>query len=286
MLESMVRGVFRREQIPAPVLWVMAADGMATWYRWLARGLTEPLGGREAARRVLAEATAPAFERRYAALRAQHATLPDDPRAVALTINALHRAPGWRRAAFVLDGVGGGPKTLAERARGWRLIAPLSYRQRWEEVTVHLGEVLIALTERLPKLGLARTNAVLGQICYDAGVLAGEQAKRRFGLPDTPDSAIEVLRMSEYLFRVNPEHTATSDAAARTGSIEGNACPWYARPGWGGQHCGIFGQFQRGVSAVFGLRYQLVETIPRHGGSTCKIDLTPIDEPRRRAKAN
>jgi hypothetical protein len=30
---------------------------------------------------------------------------------------------------------------------------------------------------------------------------------------------------------------------------EGNACPWYSRPGWNGAHCGIFGQFQSGVSS-------------------------------------
>jgi hypothetical protein len=41
-------------------------------------------------------------------------------------------------------------------------------------------------------------------------------------------------------------------------------------------HCGIFGQFQSGISSVFGLRYQLTQTIPKHGGSTCRIDLRPI----------
>ena len=41
-------------------------------------------------------------------------------------------------------------------------------------------------------------------------------------------------------------------------------------------HCGIFGQFQSGISSVFGLRYQLTSTIPKHGGHTCRIDLRPL----------
>ena len=46
--------------------------------------------------------------------------------------------------------------------------------------------------------------------------------------------------------------------------------------GWQQVHCGIFGQFQSGISSVFGLRYQLTSTIPKHGGHTCRIDLRPI----------
>src|SRR5690606_25932049 len=112
--------------------------------------------------------------------------------------------------------------------------------------------------------------------CFDAGARYARDMKRAFRLPDTPESAIEVLRMGEYIFRVNPEHHEGADAATRTGFIEGNACPWYTRPGWGGAHCGIFGQFQNGISQTFGLRYQLTTTIPRHGGNVCRIELSPL----------
>jgi hypothetical protein len=82
--------------------------------------------------------------------------------------------------------------------------------------------------------------------------------------------------MSEYVFRVNPEHWGKSDSARRTGYLEGTACPWFTAPGWNGAHCGIFGQFQAGISAVYGLRYHLTTTIPKHGGTTCRIDVKPI----------
>ncbi len=111
------------------------------------------------------------------------------------------------------------------------------------------------------------------------GARYGEAMRRFFSLPETghhPEHAIEILRMSEYVFRVNPEHWGASDAASNTGHLEGTACPWFMRPGWNQAHCGIFGQFQAGISSVFGLRYQLSKTIPKHGGETCRIDLKPI----------
>ena len=92
--------------------------------------------------------------------------------------------------------------------------------------------------------------------------------------PDPPKVAMEILRMSEYVFRVNPEHWGESNGTA--GWLEGTACPWFTRPGWNGAHCGIFGQFQSGISSVFGLRYHLSKTIPKHGGHTCRIDVKPI----------
>ena len=80
--------------------------------------------------------------------------------------------------------------------------------------------------------------------------------------------------MSEYVFRVNPEHWSESNGIS--GWLEGSACPWYSRPGWNGAHCGIFGQFQSGIASVFGLRYHLSKTIPKNGGKTCRIDVKPI----------
>jgi hypothetical protein len=88
---------------------------------------------------------------------------------------------------------------------------------------------------------------------------------------------MEILRISEYVFRVNPEHWGESNGTS--GWLEGTACPWYTRPGWNGAHCGIFGQFQSGIASVFGLRYHLSKTIPKHGGHTCRIDVKPIDRP-------
>jgi hypothetical protein len=91
--------------------------------------------------------------------------------------------------------------------------------------------------------------------------------------------------MSEYVFRVNPEHWSGSDGTA--GFLEGSACLWWSRPGWNGAHCGIFGQFQSGIASAFGLRYHLSKTIPKHGGHTCRIDVKPIPatDLTRRARA-
>ena len=65
--------------------------------------------------------------------------------------------------------------------------------------------------------------------------------------------------------------------------IDGDACPWHPRPGWQAGHCGIFGSFQGGVCAVFGLRYRLMETIPKHGGDHCRVELSARPIPLRRS---
>ena len=128
----------------------------------------------------------------------------------------------------------------------------------------------------LPREGVEQTSSLLGRLCFDFGAWVSGLIKWIFRMPQTTDGAIEVLRMSEYLFRVNPAHTSGSDAQTGRGFIEGNACPWYDRPGWGGMHCGIFGRFQDGCASAFGLNYRLTTTIPRHGGDVCRIELRPI----------
>lgn len=274
----LTRDVFRRERVPVPLLWVMAADGLATWYLWLARELTDVCGGRDAAKAAIARAAAPAFERRGVEMCKNWSHLPDpavDSRVVPLVIASLYRSPVQRAATWMLDGLGGGPRGPVEWARAWRLVAPMSFRDRWLEVATHLGEVLISLTQNLPAEGVPRSNAVLGRLCLDAGALYGRMTKVAFDLPDTPESVIEVLRITEYIFRVNADHWTTTDTERRAGTLEGSACPWYQRPGWAGMHCGIFGQFQSGVASVFGLRYHLTKTIPRHGGTTCCIEVRP-----------
>ncbi len=285
MLERIARETLRRERVPRAVLWLLAADGMSAWYRWLSRGLADHLGGATLSRRVLATVMAQAFERRYQALRRTFPALPDpssDPRAVALTMRGLYRGPGARKILWVLDGVGGGPRGPLEQLRAFRLVSALDLRTRWIEVATHLGEILIALTERLPEAGLPNASSLLGQICFEAGVRYGQRARDRWRLPETPASAIEVLRIGEYIFRVNPEHTIEADDVAHTGMIEGSACPWYVRPGWHRMHCGIFGQFQAGVSSVFDLKYRLTQTIPRHGGGTCRVELVQLSRSKTR----
>lgn len=272
----LLRAVFRREVLPERVLWWLAADAMLRTYRMFARGLTEPLGGRGAAEQALAQATAPMLRARYDLLREEGHPLPDPdaaPQAVPDLMAALYRLHRQPRAAWILGGAG-------SSSAGGRPLRGLSIRRRWDEVATHLGEALVAWTQRLPDAGLRRTNAVLGRICHESGLHYGARTKAALRLPETPEAAIEVLRMGEYIFQVNPEHWQETDG--RSGYLEGNACPWYSRPGWEALHCGVFGQFQSGISEAFGLRYHLTETIPRHGGGTCRVDLVPIGEPRRR----
>ena len=256
---------------------------MRDWLRLLARDLRGPLDRQ--ARPVVAELVAETYRRRYAALRDAYPHLPaaaDRPRAIALLMAGLYQLPLQSGCGWLLDGLGGPP-----RGREWldvaRLMRPLDAEALWRELTVHLGEVLIVATERLPAR-VPRARALVAEMCFRLGEHHGERMRRLLALPDdTPvANAIEILRASEYVFRVNPTHTTGADEAIRSGFIDGDACPWYGRPGWQPGHCGIFGQFQAGVCAVFGLRYRLLETIPKHGGDHCRVELSPISIRRSR----
>lgn len=276
MLTRIVREAYRRETIPPLALWVMAADGMHTVYGMFRRGLEGPLGARARAEEAIALAAGLAYARRWSILRERFPALPSDPEAPARILGALSLSARHPKGRWALGALRGKPpRTLAEHARAEWELRSMSYRDRWVEVSTHLGELLIQLTTTLPA-ALPGANAVLGQVCFEGGRIAAERAKKALRLPDGPESAIEVLRMSEYVFRVNPDHWSESDARARTGMIEGTACPWFTAPGWTMMHCGIFGQFQSGIASVFGLRYQLTSTIPKHGGHTCRIDLRPL----------
>ncbi len=277
-----VRELFRRELLPVRLRWWFAAEGMCDWYKVLDRDLAPHLGGRTRARAALARLSVPMLHRRYDIVRRAHPRLPDrrvDPRAVALVMGGLYRVASKPDSAWIFDDVGGAPRTLRDHARAERLMASIDPQARWEEVTTHLGELLIALTDRLPD-SLPRARPILGEICFAAGDRFARRVARAYDLPlggaPNPELAIELLRMSEYVFRVNPDHWGEGRASDRTGWLEGNACPWYTAPGWNGAHCGIFGQFQSGISAAFGLRYNLSKTIPKHGGGTCRVDLKPI----------
>jgi hypothetical protein len=277
-LTSMIlRQLHARRPWPAGVRWTLCALVMRGWLRLLARTLRRELG--DDARPWVAALAAETFRRRYAALRAEHPHLPapeHSPRATALLFAGLYQLPLSARDAWILGGLGGAP-----RGREWldvaRLSRSLDAEARWRELTVHLGEALIVATERLPER-VPRARAVLADMCFKLGEFYGRRMRDVLGLPaETPvANAIELLRGSEYLFRVNPEHRAGADEVAGAGFIVGDACPWYPRPGWQAGHCGIFGSFQGGVCAVFGLRYRLMETIPKHGGDHCRVELTTL----------
>ncbi len=279
MLERVVREAYRREQLPPWLLWTLAADGMHAWYAMLRKGLTPVLGSRERAEDEIAKAAAIGYRKRWDRLVERHPRLAGDEARAASVLGALSMvARDPKRRAWPFRGLSGAPPTRRRDhlALEWRLLRDVPVIDRWHEVTTHLGEILIALTQTLPRAVPVGANAALGQICFEGGRASAERAKATFSLPDRPESAIEVLRMSEYVFRVNPHHWHEADAAANTGMIEGTACPWFTSPGWSMMHCGIFGQFQAGISSVFGLRYQLTKTIPKHGGTTCRIDLRPL----------
>jgi hypothetical protein len=276
-ISRVVRETFRRERISPRLRWWFAAEGMAEWFRLLRDELAPHLGGRDAAASILAALAGPMFARRHDVFRAMTRGLPDragEPRAVGLTMGALYRVASNPGAEWIFAACGGAPATFAEHALAERWLAGAPLEARWVEVTHHLGELLIALTEGLPA-HMPRARGVLGDLCFAAGERVGRKMKKAFSLRDTPEDAMEVLRMSEYVFRVNQEHWAGT--GERTGFLEGSACPWFTAPGWSGAHCGIFGQFQSGITSVFGLRYQLTTTIPRHGGHTCRIDVRPIE---------
>lgn len=276
LLAPVLREVWRRERLPSTVRWTLAASALRDWLRVLRRGLRDPLGDEATA--TVAGLAGAAFRRRYDVLRAEHRHLPDaDPQTIAAVMGGLYQLPLDRRARWILDGTGGAPRG----ARGWlrsrALLRPLDHDARWRELSVHLGEVLIVVTEELPAR-VPRARQLVASLCHDMGAAYARRMHRTLDLPaDRPvGNAIEVLRTSEFLFRVNPVHLAAADEAARTGFIDGNACPWWSRPGWQPLHCGIFGQFQAGVCSVYGLKYRLTTTIPRHGGDHCRVDLTPL----------
>lgn len=269
--------LFKRERIPVRFRWWFVAEGMIEWYALLRRELARHLGGPDGAARALSDVSRPMFLRRHTLLREKHPHLPppDATRATGLLMGALYRTASAPDATWIFDAIGGAPRTFRDHATAEKWLWPISIEARWEEISHHLGELLIRLTEDMP-MALPRIRPLLGEICFTAGERFGRKIRRAFDLPMTPEAALEALRMSEYIFRVNPEHWGTTDNARQTGYLEGTACPWYTAPGWNGAHCGIFGQFQSGIASAFGLTYRLTTTIPKHGGTTCRIDVKPI----------
>ncbi|MCA9618431.1 MAG: hypothetical protein KC731_05410 [Myxococcales bacterium] len=274
------RQALAEERLPALMRWSFASEGTAYWLGYVEGRLAKRLDDTEKARRLLAEGVAPALLRRYDVL-AETLPLPDrrrEPSAVATLMKALHPGPIFRSQDWMLAEVGGPARGLAQILAGQRWVRSLDAEAKWHEVTVHLGEMLVSLTEEL-RDRLPHLSGFLGEACHAFGVQVGRGVKWSFDLPDDVESAIEVLRMGEYIFRVNPQHESGKRPDG-SGYLEGNACPWFPRPGWGGMHCGIFGRFQDGCASVFGLDYRLKTTIPRHGGDVCRVELRPIPPAR------
>ncbi len=280
-----LREVYRRELLPPVVQWRLAAFGMLDWIRVLERDLTPHLGPRT--RPVLAAVSGRMFTRRLDAIASARGTSSRiaSARSAGHAMSALYGVTRTHRMSWIFDEAGGATRTIRERLDAERALWGMTPRDRWNEVATHLGELLIVLTEDLPA-HMPHARKVLGDACFRAGARYARHMRKALELPADPENApalaIEVLRVSESVFRVNPEHWTESDANANTGSIEGTACPWYSRPGWHAAHCGIFGQFQSGIASEFGLRYQLASTIPKHGGTTCKIELKPVQLRRSR----
>jgi hypothetical protein len=277
-----LRAAFHKEVLPSGVLWLMAADAMSLYLRALVKALSADGRPRPESKRIVAELFARMGRRRYAVMRAQYPHLPAPSDAhVAAVLRGLYPTPGNRRTRWMYAALGHPPSRLRGIATTARLTARLGPQARWDELSTHLGDLLIVSTQSLSTLGVARGNQVIARMCLQAGVAYGEHFKARYDLPDTAEAAIEVLRMGEYIWQVNPIHHSAFEG--RSGYIEGDACPWYRQAGWQHVHCGIFGQFQNGVASVFGMKYSLTRTIPRHGGDRCRIDLVSIGEPRGRA---
>lgn len=276
-----MREAYRRELIPVALLWPQAAAGVHDWARGIAKELEPHLG--ERARPAVAELMAAVYRRRYDVLRGRHDWLPerddDAVRDLFAALTLVSKRNHWLFAAL------GGPPSAVGKARGAAWVLRFGMKERWVECATHLGELLITLTDVLPK-ELPRARGIVASICFAMGERYAKRVHRAFGLPsvesggDPVELAIEILRVGEYVFHVNPDHWSGNDTATHEGYLEGDACLWWSRPGWTRGHCGIFGQFQAGVCSVFGLKYLLAKTIPKHGGDTCRVTLTPLKRSR------
>lgn len=281
-----LRRALADETVDPWTLWYFASEGLAAWIRALERALGDHLDDRQRARALIVEACKDLYLRRISALpeplaQTFHAALPTQTRLTEIRafFEALYPGPLARSIRWSLSGLSQDPPDLSLQLQAWRRMLEMDPRTRWLEVSHHLGELAIVLTERLPQHQVPRAVGWLGDVCYQFGREVGELATSTFDMPRTLDSAIEVLRMGELLFRVNPEHLSGLEPDTGIGFIEGNACLWYERPGWGPMHCGVLGRFQAGLAEVFDFRYSLTKTIPKNGGNTCRISLTPLKEP-------
>ncbi|HRI69537.1 MAG TPA: oxygenase MpaB family protein [Polyangium sp.] len=273
-----MRAAFATESVDPRLLWMFASEGLAAWLRHIEVALAEHLEDRQRARRILATVYGEMLQRRVLALPSPIATIltRSDASSIRAFFEALSPGPIARSVRWIFEGFSPDAPSLGTLAEAWRRVESLDAKWRWLEVSHHLGEMAIVLTERLPEFDVPRAIGWLGDTCHGFGKEIGELFVEMYQMPRTMESAIETLRMGEFLFRVNPEHSSGTDEGAQTGFIEGSACLWYTRPGWKQVHCGVLGRFQAGISEVFGHSYSLTQTIPKHGGDSCRTTMAPI----------
>ncbi len=273
MFGTLTREVFRREAIPAIGRWTLVALSMQTWLRGLARGLRPALGDEAGA--TVQELFAEVLKRRgEVLLRANVIRTPAD---VVPFFRALYQIDLSPRAAWLF-----GPRVSRRaRLRGYRLASRMTSTERWVEVATHAGELLVVATERLPDR-FPRAVATLGDIFFEMGRAEARSFQQKHPDATGARGAVELLRMGEYVFHVNPSHETgfdTGDPKAQN-YLVGDACLWHPRPGWDRLHCGVFGRFQAGVCQEFGLNYKLDKTIPKHGGDSCRVVFSPLRKSR------
>ena len=176
-IESGLREIYRRELLPAPARWWLAADGMHAWYAMLRRGLEAPLGGREAAEREIAKAAGKAYTRRWGLLRARFPALPDDVDAPARVLGALSFTSLRPKGAWVFRALGKPPLRKRDQLRVEGELRTIPIEERWREVTTHLGEVLIELTRTLPSVIPGRTRCSARSVSRAAGAPASTRGR-------------------------------------------------------------------------------------------------------------
>jgi uncharacterized protein (DUF2236 family) len=235
-----LRASFAEESVQPWALWLVASEGTAGWVRYLEAALGEHLNDRYRARAIMTAACSEMYRRRTLALAPPLGqTLADgSPTDIRAFFQALYPGPVGTSIRWSLDGIVKESPGPAASMRGWRLASKVDAKTRWLEVSHHLGELTIVLTELLPKENVPRAIGWLGDVTHAFGKEIAELAASLFGMPHTMESAIETLRMGEFLFRVNPEHT---NGVGDDQQI----------------HRGVLGRFQAGISEVFGQTYSL-----------------------------
>lgn len=273
-----LRASFGEESTQPWVLWLVASEGTAAFVRYLESALGDHLDNRYRARAILTAACGEMVRRRALVLPALVKQELADGSSIDVRafFEALYPGPTGASIRWSLEGIAKESPGFAASMRGLRRVNQIDAKARWLEVSHHLGELAIVLTELLPKENVPRAIGWLGDVSHAFGKDVAELAASLFGMSRTMESAIETLRMGEFLFRVNPEHTSGVGDDEKPGFIEGSACLWYQRPGCKAVHCGVLGRIQAGISEVFGQTYSLTQTVPKHRGDTCRISMSPV----------
>jgi uncharacterized protein (DUF2236 family) len=273
-----IRASFAAESLNPTSLWLVASEGTAAWIRYIESALGEHLDDRFRARAMITKACGEMYQRRSQAFASEIARMVDGSKDTELRafFAALYPGPVGSSIRWSLEGLSKTAPGAGEVLQALQRVNKIPSKELWLEVSHHLGELAIVLTDLLPRENVPRAVGWLGDVSHTFGKEVAELIVSLFDLPKTMEGAIETLRMGEFLFRVNPEHKSGIDDEQKSGFIEGNACLWYERPGWKPVHCGVLGRFQAGTTGFFGYTYSLTQTIPKHGGDTCRISMAPV----------